>query len=71
MPPSIVQTGTSAGKSYRRERLSTVDLHVLTSLYQLFLCCKYNLPFLNNKQPYEEVNGTEPFPLVSIPWPVL
>ncbi len=57
------------GKSFWRGRLSAVDLLVLTSLDQLFIYIE-NIINLFYKTSYlnEEVNCTEPFPLVSIPW---
>ncbi len=57
-----------AGKSYWRGRLSTVDLLVLSSLDQLLFLWKYYLPFYKTSCPNEEVNCSEPFPSVSIPW---
>jgi hypothetical protein len=59
----IVQT---TGKSYRRERLSTVDLLVLTSLYQLLFILKILFTFLTSYFN-EEVNCPEPSSLLSIP----
>ncbi len=59
---------SSAGTSYWRGRLSTVDLRVLASLNQLLFYIEiiiilfYKTSYLN-----EEINCTEPSPLVSIP----
>jgi hypothetical protein len=57
------------GKSYQTGRLSTVSLLVLASLDQLFFY-KENYIYFFYKTSYlnEEVNRTEPFPLVRIPW---
>ncbi len=56
----------SEEKSYRRGRLSTVDLLVPTSLDQLLSKWKIVCIYLQN----EEVNCTKPSPSVSIPWSV-
>jgi hypothetical protein len=57
------------GKSYWRGRLSTVDLLVLISWDQLLFYFEYNVYFFY-KTIYQnkEVNCTEPFPLIRIPW---
>jgi hypothetical protein len=56
-----------AGKSYRRGRLSTVDLLVQTNLDQiLYLFLKYLS--VTKSYPNEEVNCTEPSPSVGLPW---
>ncbi len=51
------------GEAYGRERLSTVDLLVLTCLVQLLSILFYKISYLNG-----EVNCTETFPFVSVPW---
>ncbi len=56
------------GNPYWRERFSTVDLLVQTSLDQLLLRLKTLFTFLLNKLFNEEVNCTEPPPSVSVPW---
>ncbi len=53
------------------ERLSTVDLLVLTSLEQLIFILEFgNIMYLFCKASYnnEEVNCTEPSPPVRVPW---
>ncbi len=57
------------GKSYWRERLGTVDLLVLTSLYTLPLILELYFLFYKTTNLNEEVNRTEPFPSVRLPWP--
>jgi hypothetical protein len=50
-------------------RLSTVDLIVLNSLHQLLFKVKILFSFVTKQATFkEEVNCTEPSPLVSIPW---
>jgi hypothetical protein len=46
------------------ERLSTVDLLLLTSLYQVLLILSTFLQYKLN----EEVNCTEPSPSLRVPW---
>jgi hypothetical protein len=48
------------GKSYRKGRFSTNDLHVLTSLDQLHFILRILLPFYNTSYTDEEINCTEP-----------
>jgi hypothetical protein len=61
--------GPEKGKPKRREKLGTVYLLVLTSLIHLLFMLIilftffYKLSYLN-----EEVNCTEPFPSVRLPW---
>ncbi len=52
-----------------RDRLSTIDLLALTSLDQLLWYWKHQ-SFISYKTSYlhEEVNRTESFPSVSVPW---
>ncbi len=58
-----------AGKSYRRGRLSTLDLPALTSLDWLLLYWKCYLQFFYKTSYLNgEVKCTEPSPLVRIPW---
>jgi hypothetical protein len=57
------------GKTNWRERLSTFDLLVPSSLGQLLLKLKTLFTFLQKRaNTYEEVNCTEPSPSVSVPW---
>jgi hypothetical protein len=66
-----VKVNTNTGKPYWMERLGTVDLLVLTSfrsavLYiQSIITLCYKTSYIN-----EEINCTEPSPLVSVPWPI-
>jgi hypothetical protein len=57
-------------KSYYRERLSMVDLLVLTSSDQLLFYIKYYIPFLQKATLMRRstVLSPPPHPLVSIPW---
>jgi hypothetical protein len=61
-------TSHRSGNSYRRGRISTVDLLVLTSLDKLLFTQKILL-FFFYKTSYsnKEVNRTEPSPSVSAP----
>jgi len=52
-------------------RVSTVDLLVLTNLDRLLFWWKYYLMCSKASYINEEVNCTEPFPSVSVPWPKL
>jgi hypothetical protein len=56
----------TAGNTNLKGRLSTVELHVLTSTDQLLLIVQTLFTILQNKE--EEVNRTEPSPSVSVPW---
>jgi hypothetical protein len=55
-------------EALRRGRFSTVDLLVLTSLDQLLVILKHDLPFLQKKLPQWGGQLYWAFPLVSIPW---
>ncbi len=55
-------------KSYWRERLSTVNLLVLTRLDQLFVILRELFTFLQNKLPQLGGQLYWAFPFVSIPW---
>jgi len=56
------------GKSYRRGRLSKVDLLVLTSLEELFYIENNGYVFNTTSYLNEEVSRTEASPLVNTPW---
>jgi hypothetical protein len=59
------------GKPCERERLSTVDLLVLTSIIQLLLVMSTSITFYKISYINEEVNRTEPSLSVSVPCLVL
>jgi hypothetical protein len=48
--------------------LNTVDLLVLTSFYKLLLNIQILYTFFNTRYLNEEVNRSEPFPSVGVPW---
>ncbi len=60
MSQGALRVNVITGNVKRRGRLSTVELHVPTSLDQLHLILKTLFAFLQKKN--EEANGTEPFP---------
>jgi hypothetical protein len=73
-PPSLILTGKAGqvlppkpGKSYRRGRISTVDLLVLTNLGQLLLIIQTFFTFYETNCLNDEVNCAEPSPSVSVP----
>jgi hypothetical protein len=55
------------GNPYWRGQLSTVDLHLLTSIDQLHLILKILFTFYKTSYLNEEVNCTEPSPSVKVP----
>ncbi len=59
-----------AGNPYWSGRLSTVDLLVLTNLDQLLLILQTLFNFYTTTHLNEEVNRTEFFLSVSVPWPM-
>ncbi len=67
---SELLTSPKAGRAYRRGRLSTIDLLVLTCLVQLlWIMQTYLLLYKTSCYLNEEVNRTEPSPSVSVPCP--
>jgi hypothetical protein len=58
---------TRPWKSYCRGRHSTVDLLVLTNLYQLLSILKILFTFFKTSYLNEEVNLSEPSPSVRLP----
>jgi hypothetical protein len=61
---------TNQGTLTEGEGSCTVDLFVITSLYKTAIYFE-NICYFYYKASYinKEVNGLEPFPLVSVPWP--
>jgi hypothetical protein len=58
----------NAGNSFWRGRLSTVDFLELTILDQLIVLLKKIIyPFKKTSYPNEDVNHTQPSPLVRVP----
>jgi hypothetical protein len=59
---------THPGKPHWRERISTDDLLVLTSLEKTAFLTETIFPFYKTTYLNEEVNRTEPSPSVRLPW---
>jgi hypothetical protein len=57
-----------AGNPYWRGKFSTVDLLELSSLYQLILNFKFNLPLLQNELPKFGGHLYWAYPSVRVPW---
>ncbi len=60
--PTLTSDTVQPGNPYWKERISTVDLHVLISLGQLFLISQELLTFLQNKLPLSGGQMYKAFP---------
>jgi hypothetical protein len=56
------------GNSYSRGRISTIDLLVLNKSELILVLKMYFFPFYKTSYLNKEVNRTEPFPILRVPW---